>query len=465
MTEPRHQQYAAFVASEAAKQDDDGYLFDSPRCRFSPEPADELVAMPGLAAVATAAGVAVVAPGGVQLAIQGFDVRTLQRVLTLLPCRYARVALELGPRSSSFIEQTFSRVLFAPSAVAELELAQPACEIVRFPGSPYEVVRSYWRNLGSVRRRLDALLIEGPPVDVPAFRELLLELHRLLLLGDTDGAGPRSFYLPASALARKRVTPGEFYEGSSAVQRDGPDVVITSGARVSVPLLGGALYWQLLAESVSDEAALSDHRKLELDGIDWGQVVLGRAADELQNKPWFLPPRPLAAQHFETLLGELHAAWEASRRGDLQSALAALASFHFGFVRAHPLPSANQSLAMSFVNSLLRPLLGIGMPHLLLDQLALRFDRAPYGRIFARAARAWSAPWPSATERLRSLLRMRGELNAFVMKLGTSQGDTRLGTSQGGTSLIEARALIEEEPHGAKLALLTEPGDVSLGIG
>jgi hypothetical protein len=111
---------------------------------------------------------------------------------------------------------------------------------------------------------------------------------------------------------------------------------------------------------------------------------------------------------------------------------------------------------MSVVNSLLRPLLGIGIPHLLLDQLALRFDRVPYGRIFARAARVWSAPWPSATERLRSLLRMRGELNAFV---------TKLGTTHGGTSLIEARALIEEEPYGAKLALLTEPGDVSRGIG
>jgi hypothetical protein len=459
MTEALHQQYAAFVAADAAKQSDDGYLFDSPRCRFWPEPADELVAMPGLAAIATPAGVGVVAPGGVQLSIQGFDVKTLQRLLALLPCRYARLALELGPRSSSFIEQTFSKVLFAPSAVAELELAQPACEIVRFPGSPYEVVRSYWRNLGSVRRRLDARLVDGPPVDVPAFRELLLELHRLLLLGESDADGPRSFYLPASALARKRVTPGEFYEGSSAVQRSGSDFVITSGARVSVPLLGGALYWQLLAESVSDEAALSEQRKLELDGVDWGQVVLGRAADELQNKPWFLPPRPLSTRHFETLLAELRAACEARQRGDVQRALAALAAFHFGFVRAHPLPSGNQSLAMSFVNALLRPLLGVGIPHLLLDQLALRFERAAYGRIFARAARAWSAPWPSATERLRSLLRMRGELNAFVTKLGQRNGPSDA------TSLIEARALIEEEPDGAKLALLTEPGDVRLGIG
>ena len=98
MTEQPQRQYATFVA--AAEQSDDGYLFDAPRCRFWPEPADELVAMSGLAAVATPTGVALVAPGGVRLAVQGFDVKALQRVLTLLPCRYARLALELGPRSS-----------------------------------------------------------------------------------------------------------------------------------------------------------------------------------------------------------------------------------------------------------------------------------------------------------------------------------------------------------------------------
>lgn len=452
MIETLRQQYGAFVA--AAPTSDDGYLFDSPRCRFWPEPADELVALPGVEAVATPAGVALVAPGGVRLALDAaaFEAKAISRVLSLLPCSYARLVLELGPRSASFIEQTFSRVLFAPSAVAELELVQPACEIVRFPGSPYEVVRSYWRNLCGVRQRLDTL--EAPPRNVNEFRELLLELHRLLLLGAAESAGPRSFYLPASALARKRVTPGEFYEGSSSVVGgSGSDLVITSGARVSVPLLGGALYWQLLAESVSDEAALAPHRKLEVDGLDWGSLVLGRAAEEAQGRPWFLPARPLTPQHFEALLGALSAAWLARGRGDVQGALAALSAFHFGFVRAHPLPSANQSLSMSFVNSLLRPLLGIGMPHLLLDQLALRFERAAYGRLFARAAHAWSAPWPSATERLRSLLRMRSELNGFVTKLGEA------------TSLIEARALIADVPNGAKLALLFEPGDASLGIG
>jgi hypothetical protein len=449
MNETVLEQYSAFVA--ATPPNEDGYLFDAPRCRFWPEPADELVALPGSKAVATPTGVAIEIPGGARLTVSGLDFKTVQRALSLLPCRYARLALELGPRSPGFVEQTFSRVLFAPSAVAQLEVVQPACEIVRFPGSPYEVVRSYWRNLCSVRRRLDAL--DGPPPDVSEFRDLLLELHRLLLLGEAEAERARSFYLPASVLARKRVTPGEFYEGSTGLERRGADFVITSGARVSVPLLGGALYWQLLAESVSDEAALGPRRQLELDGLDWGQVVQGRAEQEPHSKPWFLPPRPITEPHFEALLADLRAAWAARNRGDAAGALAALAGFHFGFVRAHPLPSANQSLSMSFVNSLLRPLLGIGLPHLLLDQLALRFDRAAYGRLFARAARAWSAPWPSATERLRSLLRMRGELNAFVSHVAEA------------TSLIEARALLERDPHGAMLALLSETGDVRLGIG
>jgi hypothetical protein len=458
MSDALRQQYEAFVA--ASPSSDDGYLFDAPRCRFWPEPADELVALPGIEAVATPTGVALVAPGGVRLAVLGFEAKALQRLLALLPCSYARLVLELGPRSSSFIEQTFSRVLFAPSAVAELELVQPACEIVRFPGSPYEVVRSYWRNLCAVRERLNTG--DAPPRDASEFRELLLELHRLLLLGATQAGGSRSFYLPASALARKRVTPGEFYEGSSKVNTSGSEVLITSGARVSVPLLGGAVYWQLLAESVSDSAALDPNRQLELDGLDWGRVVSGRAVEETESKPWFLPPRPLTTAHFDVLLRALGAAWAARDRGDVRGALDALADFHFGFVRAHPLPSANQSLSMSFVNSLLRPLLGIGIPHLLLDQLALRFERAAYARLFARAALIWCAPWPSATERLRSLMRMRSELNAFVTKLG---GGARSADGQATTSLIEARALIEEDPHGAKLALLSEPGDASLGIG
>jgi len=168
-----------------------------------------------------------------------------------------------------------------------------------------------------------------------------------------------------------------------------------------------------------------------------------------------LPPRPLGAAHFEALLGELERAWRSASGAsrDLPALLTALAAFHYRFVRSHPLPSANQSLSMSFVNHLLRPLLGIGVPHLLLDQLALRFELPAYVRLFARAVHIWCAPWPGATDRLRSLLRMRAELNDFVSRLGSA------------ASLVEARALLIDDVHGARLALLSEPGDVRLGIG
>lgn len=447
MSDQRREAYQAFVA--AAPADDDGYLFDTPRCRFWPEPGDELVAAPGARAVSVTGGAALELQGA-RVAIPDLDVATLQRGLAALPCSYARLALELGPGMSSFVDRAFSRVVFAPSAVAALELLQPACEIVRFPGSPYEIVRAYWQNLCSVRRRLDAL--DAPPPDSSAFRRLLLELHELMLLGEPEAGGPRSFYLPASALARKRATPGEFYQGTTGTERRGAEVVITSGARVSVPLLGGVTYWQLLAESVSDEAALASERQLSLDGLDYGSVVQGRASEEPGARPWFLPPRPLGERYFEALLDEWRAAWQAHDRGDVPALLSTLSAFHYRFVRSHPLPSANQSLSMSCVNRLLRAALGIGMPHLLLDQLALRFELHAYGRLFARAARAWCKPWPSATDRLRSLLRMRSELNAFVSRLGSA------------ASLLEARALLIDDGHGASLALLTEPGDVRLGI-
>ena len=147
---------------------------------------------------------------------------------------------------------------------------------------------------------------------------------------------------------------------------------------------------------------------------------------------------------FSALFADLAAADAAEAAGDVPAALAALGAFHYRFVRIHPLPSGNQSLSMSFVNSALHRLLGIGIPHLLLDQLALRFELFAYQRLFARAARSWSAPWPNATERLRHLVRMRNELNDFVSALGNAP------------SLIEARAHSAEDLHGAELSLLSE---------
>jgi hypothetical protein len=417
----RVEQYRRFVEHSPARAD--GYLFAEPEVRFRPEPGDELVALQPMP-------VAGVTPRLVKAA---FD------ALHRGPQSYARLLVLLGPELEAFLEQTFGLAVFAPQAVADLELAVPSVEIVRFAGSPYEVVRAYWRNMIAVRARLAERAL---PTDAATLRALLLELHELALLG-AGGEGARSsFYLPASVLGRKRPAPGSFYEVESSFERRGGEVISTGGARVSVPLLGGQHYWQLLAESVSDVEALASERLVVIDGLEWGHLVQARANEEPLARPWFLPPRPLSDAHFAALAAELQRAAQAEARGEVPAALAALAAFQYRFVRLHPLPSANQSLSMCFVNAALRRLLGIGIPHLLLDQLALRFSLPAYQQLFERAARAWSAPWPSPAERSRQLLRMRQELNGIVSQLSQAP------------SLLEARALISAEPRAAELALL-----------
>jgi hypothetical protein len=442
MNSKRHDAYRNFVEASAAQPNDDGYLFDTPRCRFLPEPSDELVAPPGARVVQLPSGVFVQLPGGASLQIHGVAFDKLRALFAQLPCRYSRLAIELGAQSQSFIEQAFSRVLFAPAAVAELEVALPGVEVVRFAGSPYEIVRAYWQNSVAVRRRIHEF---GAPSSTAELRQLLLELHELMLTGDADADSRSSFYLPASLLGRKRPTPGSFYEVPTGLERRGSDWILTSGARVSVPLLGGAHYWELLSESVSDAAALGERELLD-GGVPLGQVRIARAEDEARARSWFLPPRPLAEAHFEGLLTALREAQVAEAARDLPGALAALGAFHYRFVRVHPLPSANQSVSMSFVNAALSRLLGVGMPHLLLDQLALRFELSAYQRLFARAARAWCAPWPNASERLRQLVRMTKMLNDLVSAVA------------GAATLIEARALLPSMSHAAELALLSDAG-------
>lgn len=450
MNDVRLDQYRRFVERAVGDAESDGYLFDEPRCRFVPEASDELVLAPGARLSAAPGGVLVELGPGARLLLRGFELSELQRAFSLLPCRYSRLVLELGPRLSSLIDQAFSKILFAPAAVAELEAEVSAVELVRFPGSPYEVVRSYWRNACSVRRRMAA---EPLPDSTAELRSLLLELHELMLLGESTGGARDSFYLPASALGRKRPAPGTFYDVPASFEERAGETILTSGARVSVPLLGGEHYWQLLGESLDDPDVLSDRRSVTFRAVELGGVVHGRAPDEARSRPWFVPPRPLTEAHFELLLAALTSASAAERASDLPAALQALASFHYFFVRAHPLPSANQSLSMCFVNAALQRLLGFGMPHLLLDQMALRFELSAYRRLFSRMVRMWCAPWPNAAgglgpadgkaQRLRHLLRMRSELNAFVAAL------------QSAPSLLAARALLVDER--ASLAGLAEP--------
>jgi hypothetical protein len=92
----RHEAYRAFVESSA--QTDDGYLFETPRCRFSLEPNDELVAPSGARVVRVEKGGAVELPGGARLPIVGLELDKLQKAFAALPCRYSRLVLDQARR-------------------------------------------------------------------------------------------------------------------------------------------------------------------------------------------------------------------------------------------------------------------------------------------------------------------------------------------------------------------------------
>ncbi len=99
----------------------------------------------------------------------------------------------------------FGRFIFAPAALEELESRASAAEIVRFPASPYEIVRNYWTNVGHLTSNV--LSTMQAVADVASFVGWLRALHVQLLLGKDFN----TFYCPSSPIARQRVTPGALY--------------------------------------------------------------------------------------------------------------------------------------------------------------------------------------------------------------------------------------------------------------
>jgi hypothetical protein len=132
---------------------------------------------------------------------------------------------------------------------------------------------------------------------------------------------------------------------------------------------------------------------------------------------------------------------DAVRRGERAAALSALATFHQRFVRLHPFRAGNQSLAMNVVNAVLRELQGAGIPHLVLDQLALRFDEGAYARLFARAVNAWTVAG-SPLERYRALTERKARYFALLGALGPCSG------------VEDARPILNARRNDAALALL-----------
>src|SRR5262249_54550450 len=167
--------------------------------------ADVLVALPGVAVRTTASGVELHGgplPHGIPLPNVAAD--AARRFFTLLDGevtleRACRAAPLDAPARAALLSATFGLALFAPHGVTALEREVSGVDIVRFPGAPYEIERTYWENMAAVRRR-SARLEEALADPAAALRELSA-LHVVALLGESG----RNFYRPASRVANNGV--------------------------------------------------------------------------------------------------------------------------------------------------------------------------------------------------------------------------------------------------------------------
>lgn len=433
---------AAFERWLRARPDAAGeYLKSETRVRFEARDGDVLVALPGVAVRATTTGSEL--HGGAlprPVALPGVAEHAARRFFALLD---GEVTLERACRAAplgvterrNVLGATFGVALFAPHAVTALEREVSGSEIVRFPGAPYEIERPYWENMAAVRRRGGDL--EHALRDADAALRELSALHVVALLGESR----RNFYRPASRVANNGVAPGALWQAASRTEETPEGTRFLEGPRVHVPLLGGRGYGALLAELSGDPEATLDRRELREDGLDWGRILTGRADGDREAATWFTPPRPLTRAHVVSLFSALSDAVAAAARAERAAALAALADFHQRFVRLHPFRACNQALAMNLVNAVLARVTGAGMPHLVLDHLALRWSSAAYRRLFALAADAWCVPGAPAP-RLARLLAMKRDYFALVGELTSAQ------------DAAAARVRAETAPGAARLALL-----------
>jgi hypothetical protein len=256
------------------------------------------------------------------------------------------------------------------------------------------------------------------------------------------GADLARYYQPASPISNARATPGRLMLGATEIVEAPEGCWIVAGARVSAALVGGARYHALLSASLAQPEP--SPLVLEPDALDWGRLVEARAPGEA-NAPWFIPPRPLSRPHLRALREALAGAERATRAADRNSASAALATFHRLFVRLHPFYCGNQSLAMNIVNGVAQRVFGAGMPHLILDHLALCLDARAYARLFARAVAAYVDPQASIAARYQRLASNRTQTFALLEKLDAAP------------SLDAAREVLDADPAAAAHSLLRDP--------
>jgi hypothetical protein len=418
----------------AEQPGDDAYLYTDARVRFDARDDDVLVAAKGLSASAVGTGTRLEASmldGGIDVPDAPFE--PVARFLGALDgertLAKARVGAGLtNDAARRLLDRAFGIALFAPLAVALLERAVPSAEIVRFPGSPYEIPRNYWQNMASVRKLVPSLVERAREPE--AALAVLRRLHVVALLGEDAS----SFYRPASPIAKKGVWPSRLWLTPTRTVETASGTRLVEGPRVGARFLGGDRYGALLAELSGDPGATAErleHR--DEAGLDWGRVLFGRADGDAKAAPWFCPPRPLTLRHVASLFESL-----AARR---------VADFHQKFMRLHPFRAANQAVAMSVVNAVLGERAGdgrpsSGIPHLILDHLALRLAPPAYRKVFDLATRVWSAEG-SPAERARLYGERKLRYYAFVECIARAP------------SAAEARAIAVASPDDAELALLS----------
>jgi hypothetical protein len=265
----------------------------------------------------------------------------------------------------------------------------------------------------------------------------LAALHVTALMGTSR----TNFYCPASRVAQNGIAPGTLWQTPSRTLETPAGTRFVEGPRVHVPLLGGPGYGALLAELSGDPEATLERREHVDAGLPWGRVVTAMAERDAEPAPWFCPPRPITLAHVEELFSSLKLGVSAAARGERAATLDALADFHQRFVRLHPFRACNQALAMNIVNAVLARVTGAGMPHLVLDHVALRWAPAAYRRLFALAADAWCVAGAPAA-RVSRLLTLKRDYFALVTHLN------------GAADADEARVAAATMPDAARLALL-----------
>lgn len=431
--------YTEFVRSAAPSRD---AFYTDEIVRFELRDSDVLV-LPGDARVHATEGGILIESEAARAAVAVPNVThsdaaaLLRHIDATRPIRELRTLDSIGTLQR-IVDACFGKVLFAPFAVMDLERQLSVREIVRYPGSPYEVVRPYWENQIDVAARIDGL--EEPASDARRLSSLLKELHVLSLTGKSG----KSFYAPNSPIVRKSgVLPGEFFEEPPVLDETGPEILFVSGPRVGAALIGGELFQELFADQSGDPASRAGTLTFTDDrGIPWGRVVTARAETDAEAAPWFCPPRPILPDHIESIRAALARGVTEQMRGDSPALVSALAHFHQAFMRLHPFAAGNQSVAMSIVNHLLRNTFGAGIPHLVLDHVALRLSTEAYERIFTLAVRGWLVTEGSPAERTMKLVANKRAVFALFRDLSTC------------LSTEEARTLVQGRRDAARLALL-----------